>query len=222
MKTKQCLIAEALRINSNKVGKNLDVGFAQNPNMYLEGDVYGIDIVSVPIPHPTIFNYKETKICDLNSDKIPYPDSFFDSVTMGCVLAHVSSPIRVLKEINRVLKPGGVLVFSSPNPHYYWEVILNIFFIFFKNRVSKGKLVEHFFEFSRYNARAICNIMGFEIIKEYGCSFSFIKLKIKFNPWYIPSIAYEIIYVAKKNSNPKEYTTTYDKEVGIKQVKTHF
>jgi 2-polyprenyl-3-methyl-5-hydroxy-6-metoxy-1,4-benzoquinol methylase len=49
-----------------------------------------------------------------------YPDNQFDLATMWDVLEHVPDPAGTLAEINRILKPGGWLVLSLPNP-LAWE-----------------------------------------------------------------------------------------------------
>ena len=48
-------------------------------------------------------------VCDM-----PFPDNNFDSVFLMEVLEHVHSPHKAISEIYRVLKPGGILVFSVP------------------------------------------------------------------------------------------------------------
>lgn len=45
-----------------------------------------------------------------------YPDNSFDVVTLWDVLEHVPDPKGTLAETARILKPGGLLAFSSPNP----------------------------------------------------------------------------------------------------------
>lgn len=218
MKGKSELIAETLYAVDPTAVKVLDVGYAQNPSPYLKGDVYGIDIVADEHPQ----NYKEVKRVDLNDGYIPFPDNYFDAVTMGCVLAHVANAVQMMEELHRVLKPNGVLIFSSPNPHYYWEGVLNVFFHHFKNRVCKAKWVEHFYSFSRYNVRTIGERTGFTVEREVGLSFRLIKTKIAFNPLKYPGFAYEIIYVLRKTGEPQHYTTYEDKEKGIVKVATHF
>lgn len=218
MKSKGELIAQSLYAHATPQ-KILDVGYVQHTNPNLKGEIYGIDIVEGQKPE----SYKEVKQVDLNFQPIPYPNGYFDAVTMGCVLAHVTNPLKLLSDINRVLKPGGVLVFSSPNPHYYWEVVLNVFHSFFKTRVSKGKLVEHFYEFSRYSAGTITDRAGFKMLAHYGCSFTIIKTGIKFNPYKFPGMAYEIIYVVQKEREPELFTTTDEGPgKGIKQLQTQF
>lgn len=51
---------------------------------------------------------------DLNED-LPFPDQSFDVVVTGEVLEHVMFPPMTVREIARVLRPGGMLVGSVPN-----------------------------------------------------------------------------------------------------------
>jgi ubiquinone/menaquinone biosynthesis C-methylase UbiE len=44
-----------------------------------------------------------------------FPENYFDVVTLWQVLEHLSQPLIVLEEAYRVLKPGGVLVVSTPD-----------------------------------------------------------------------------------------------------------
>lgn len=46
---------------------------------------------------------------------LPYPDASFDALCAIEVMEHTRSTYRVLGEIARVLKPGGMLIFSVPN-----------------------------------------------------------------------------------------------------------
>ncbi|MCB8968684.1 MAG: class I SAM-dependent methyltransferase [Ardenticatenaceae bacterium] len=45
-----------------------------------------------------------------------YPEATFDVVTLWDVLEHVADAQATLQEVHRILKPGGLLVFSVPNP----------------------------------------------------------------------------------------------------------
>ncbi|KAG7354855.1 type 11 methyltransferase [Nitzschia inconspicua] len=53
---------------------------------------------------------------DLNVDpKLPYPDSSFDVVTCVVSIDYLIEPIQVLKEVHRVLRPGGKVIVSQSN-----------------------------------------------------------------------------------------------------------
>ncbi len=154
MEQKPQLIAK--EILASKPSTVVDIGYAQLPNPnFKDVRVYGVDIVEAPAP------YEKTFVCDLNKDPLPFNKEEIDAVAMGCTLAHVANPLKVLGEVNRILKPGGILVVSSPNPNYYWENVLNIFYHHFKSRVIQAKHEEHFFEFSRYNMRTSAHRAGF-------------------------------------------------------------
>jgi len=57
---------------------------------------------------------------------IPFADGAYDFVFCIEVLEHVPNPFGTLTEVNRVLRPGGVLVLSVPNPYHVKEIIWNV------------------------------------------------------------------------------------------------
>jgi SAM-dependent methyltransferase len=53
---------------------------------------------------------------DLNVDpKLPYDDNSFDVVTCVVSIDYLIEPIKVLKEVHRVLRPGGKAILSQSN-----------------------------------------------------------------------------------------------------------
>jgi ubiquinone/menaquinone biosynthesis C-methylase UbiE len=54
-----------------------------------------------------------------DADKIPFPNDFFDIVISAWVLEHLADPTKAFTEIYRVLKPGGKVVFLTPNAWNY-------------------------------------------------------------------------------------------------------
>jgi glycosyltransferase involved in cell wall biosynthesis/SAM-dependent methyltransferase len=53
---------------------------------------------------------------DAEIDVFPYPDAHFDTVLCGELIEHLrSDPMHLMAEANRILKPGGHLVLTTPN-----------------------------------------------------------------------------------------------------------
>ncbi|GAB2896702.1 hypothetical protein GCM10027046_27720 [Uliginosibacterium flavum] len=55
--------------------------------------------------------------CDIEKQALPYADQSFDGIVFTEVLEHIATkrPEELLPEFRRVLKPGGVVLFSTPN-----------------------------------------------------------------------------------------------------------
>ena len=74
-----------------------------------------------------------------SAEKLPYDDNFFDLVVMAWVLEHLDDPEAVFREIHRVLKPGGSVIFLTPNIWNYnvWMIraVPNSFHDFFTRRL---------------------------------------------------------------------------------------
>ncbi|MDZ4286534.1 MAG: class I SAM-dependent methyltransferase, partial [Prosthecobacter sp.] len=58
---------------------------------------------------------QKVDIANLNDQPLPYPDATFDIVTATEVIEHLEHFRRVVREIHRVLKPGGICILSTPN-----------------------------------------------------------------------------------------------------------
>lgn len=56
-----------------------------------------------------------------NASDLPFDDASFDSALLGEVMEHLTNPERVLKELSRVVVPGGRIVITTPfglSPHH--------------------------------------------------------------------------------------------------------
>ncbi len=61
-----------------------------------------------------------------NASEIPYDDATFDVVFADNVMEHLDNPMATFGEIYRVLKPGGVLLFKTPNRSHYMPLIARV------------------------------------------------------------------------------------------------
>lgn len=76
--------------------------------------VTGIDISSEAIAYARAHHPNMTFIVGDLQDPFPFPDASFESVTAFDVLEHVPKLEVVLREVHRVLVPGGVLIIGVP------------------------------------------------------------------------------------------------------------
>lgn len=57
---------------------------------------------------------------------LPFQDGQFDLVTANMVFEHLKDPPAQLKEIFRILKPGGKLIFHTPNARGYGPLLAKL------------------------------------------------------------------------------------------------
>jgi SAM-dependent methyltransferase len=72
---------------------------------------YGCDI-STPQSVPAS---AEFRLADVDTQRIPFPDDFFDLVVASHVIEHVTDPLVLFQELVRVCKPGGLLYLEAPS-----------------------------------------------------------------------------------------------------------
>lgn len=68
-----------------------------------------------------------TMLCKADAVDLPFPDATFDIITALDVLEHLDDDYAALKELWRVMKPGGILIVSVPSYRFlwtYWDDIL--------------------------------------------------------------------------------------------------
>lgn len=54
--------------------------------------------------------------------RIPYRKESYDGVFSQSVFEHLTDPLKAIGEINRVLKPGGLVIISTPTPSSsFWD-----------------------------------------------------------------------------------------------------
>jgi SAM-dependent methyltransferase len=88
--------------------------------------------------HGTEVNPRRAELCaalgytmgeaDPTAQRLGYPDARFDAVAACHVLEHLDDPVRVLAEIDRVLRPGGLLFIAVPIKVAPLHALLNLYY----------------------------------------------------------------------------------------------
>lgn len=66
----------------------------------------------------------------------PLPDASYDAIVCNYVLEHVELPLKMIAEVRRVLRPGGVFCFRTPNQYHYVSLVSRCTPHWFHERVA--------------------------------------------------------------------------------------
>ena len=109
-------------------------------------------------PYRNYFGHIENhRACDFDADrddvdfacpahKIPLPDESLDSILCTEVLEHVPDPLAVWREFNRLLRPGGKVLLTTP---MYWP---------------PHELPYDFYRYPEHGLRRLITESGFELL----------------------------------------------------------
>jgi len=142
------------RWNLSSVRKVLDVGcgighwgFTLAPFLDKQTQIYGIDPEAAWVEKATA-RAKEKGLSEqchyqtATVEQIPFEDNSFDMVTCQTLLIHVADVNIALKEMIRVLKPGGLLAVAEPN---------NIAPLLIFNTINVNEPIENLLENIRFH-----------------------------------------------------------------------
>lgn len=105
-------------------GSGLDLGCGDGHLMRIILDAVGSrDLVGLDVdPQETAIARTRNIYRDVvtaPADHMPFPDSNFDYVFSNSVLEHIENIDGVLREVSRVLRPGGRFLFTVPGPNFH-------------------------------------------------------------------------------------------------------
>ena len=101
---------------------NLGAGPAsKNPLRTFRGEV--ARVVGADIDPIVLSNGELDESYVVDGARLPFEESSFDIALSDYVLEHVQFPDPFLKEVYRVLKPGGSFFFRTPNRYHYVSLV---------------------------------------------------------------------------------------------------
>ena len=106
----------AREVRPNLTGKYLDIGsgngelialMKQNFPVEASACDYTAELMQIP--------GQKVAVVDLNTEDLPYESNFFDLITFTEVIEHIEHDRHIIREIYRILKPGGAVIITTPN-----------------------------------------------------------------------------------------------------------
>lgn len=86
--------------------------------------LWGISSSHEPVSFPNV------STINIDSETFPYPNNFFDLIIFSEVLEHMFRGVdHIFSEINRILKPGGQLIVTTPNAvrsHNLFKIVAGV------------------------------------------------------------------------------------------------
>jgi SAM-dependent methyltransferase len=123
-------------------------------------EIVGVDSFSGPFADwlgrvdPSVASHVST----LDHDRIPFADASFDAVLSNQVFEHIAEPERAMREIHRVLRPGGTLIATFPVRETWFEGHVGLYFVHWLPGVLQDRYL------------GICYALGLGLRRECGVS----------------------------------------------------
>jgi len=119
----QCFREEVLkRVDGETILLDVGAGSGRVQQMNFRGvvkEVWGIDLDERALTNPFLDNALVG-----SAESMPFfRDESFDMVISNNVLEHVTKPDSLFKEVNRVLKNGGLFITKTPNKYHYFALM---------------------------------------------------------------------------------------------------
>lgn len=123
-------LLERLELMNSKPKAILDAGCGTGfctralKNKFPKSNIVGVDLAEGMIEHALkkqpFFKKNEYKVADIES--LPFSTNSFELVFSNLALLWLENPENGLAELNRVLKPGGLIIFSTLGPESLLEL----------------------------------------------------------------------------------------------------
>ena len=180
LKYSQYLYEEVLKsyINPNITWLDLGCGHQILPSWRLNAEKYLVrnckTIVGVDYDFHSLKKHKSISL-KVRGDisKLPFKNNAFDLITANMVVEHLDNPENQFQEVNRVLKPGGIFLFHTPNILVYTTIMAKLIPKILKPKLIwllQGRKEEDIFNtYYRANSKnkiiKLAQMAGFEVTK---------------------------------------------------------
>lgn len=161
-------------------GRILDVGcgdgFFLRSVKHIGWEVHGIEMSEEAVHRAK--NMGVEQMTQGTFDDASYPDNYFDVIRFWSVLEHIHDPVFTLAKVNRLLKPGGLLVLQVPN---YQSAAAR----WAGPRWSAWDVPRHLYHFSYRSLKTLLEKSGFQTTRWGTCSVGTLPASLSIHPGLI-------------------------------------
>jgi SAM-dependent methyltransferase len=152
-------VSKVVKLTGRSFGKLLDIGCGTGDRLDVFRSI-GFETYGVETSDSADYAKEHLKLNVLKRDLFlaHFPDHFFDLVTLYNVLEHTHDPMRVCKEVERILKKGGFLIIQVPNRD-------SLQCKFFKKRWAAFDVPRDLYYFRTETISSLLKKIGFKILK---------------------------------------------------------
>ncbi len=142
--------------------------------------------------------------------RLPFADESFDLVTMNMVVEHLSDPAPQFREVARVLKSRGLLIFHTPNAHSYFVLLRKLIpgglskrlARLLEERPAEDVFDVHYKANSQGRIRELANASGFEVAELRMISTDAVL-------WIVPPLVVaELLWIRALKTRPLSHLRT--------------
>jgi 2-polyprenyl-3-methyl-5-hydroxy-6-metoxy-1,4-benzoquinol methylase len=148
-------------VDKRKKLKVLDIGCGYGFLLKLlekeNWDVYGADISQKALKEAVKNSNATLKKMNIERE-LKFEENVFDIITMFDLIEHLNSPYISLKNVKRLLKPGGILGIHCPNANAIGRILAKKQWFGIKDRTHK-------YFFTSFSLEILAVRAGFEILE---------------------------------------------------------
>jgi len=157
----------------------LDGGTGRGFYLHFVGEVCAAHLVGVELEFPivelaqqAVGHIRGVSLTNGSLYNLPFPNSTFDKAILSEVLEHVPDDVRSLREVARVLKPGGLIAITVPHANYpfWWDPINKTLETLFNTHIQRGLFAglwaNHVRLYTKVQLRQAIHSAGLEVVAE--------------------------------------------------------
>jgi ubiquinone/menaquinone biosynthesis C-methylase UbiE len=144
----------------------LEVGSGAHGLIFGFGACFGVGIDPLAVHYKSLFSHWQKNALTVAAigEQLPFSDAAFDVVLSDNVIDHAESPIRIINEIMRVLKPGGLLYFTVNVHHPIYSLASQLYG--FWNALEHSAFAHHTVHFTPDKISKVFSGLPLEILEQ--------------------------------------------------------